>query len=410
MQILNFMSFTLNTKDNINYVGAVIYILFVIALTWKLPLSNYIRWNQGFIFRWLVMLSLASYVTFKIDYWLGALFVWFIFSAYFPRPTPASGEALFYVIFGFILLILLNLIYNQTAIYTLICLFALANIFALIIQRTGFDFQHVPNWALMAGDKSIRIGLMENHNSLSAALAFCLPAFFESRWKWFIPLIFLGLIAAKTVGGVLAVIPTCVFYLNKWLSIKGVPVWLQGATAVVCAFIALSLYVKYIDGPNYKSRWSCWKMYGNLVADPAHNKIRGIGIGHWKIIFGRDDIKRRINDWAQHQSLYGRMYYMQAHNEAIQLDFETGKIGLGLAIVFLVAVLLKAHICTDPRSILALLGIIINSMVYFPFHVPFLAVIIILWLTIFTKNVHFLSLLSRFSPLVRFLPRKASVQ
>lgn len=370
---------SLGTKHNTNRTAAAIYILFVIALTWKLPLSHYIRFNMGLVFMWFVILSLATFIALSINVWVGSFLAYSIFSANVPNPTPFSGAALLMVILGSVLYLILYNIENKRAAYTLLCLFALANVFAVILQQSGLDFQHVPNLRLMASDKSIRIGLMENHNSLSAALAFSLPAFFESRWKWLIPFVFLGLILAKTMGGILAVCPTVFYYANKYLSIY-VSKGLRITAAIFIVIFGVVVYIRYVDPPNYKSRWAAWEMYGNLSTDQAHNLWIGKGLGHWKAVFGRKDIRIAIARKAGSQNR-GGLYYAQAHNEPIQVNFEMGWIGTALIIGFFINMLRRVKHITDPRPVLAVLAVAINSLVYFPMHIPFLAMVVILWFT-----------------------------
>ena len=332
---------------------------------------------------WFTVFSLGFYISSTINLWVGLFLPFALVMAHIPHPTPYSGEALLMVILGSVLYLIFYNIYDRRVVFTILCLFALANVFAVILQLTKLDFQLTINKALFLSDKSIRIGMLDCRNSLSAALAICLPAFFGSRWKWFIPIVLLGIVLAKSVGGMLAATPALFYYSQKYFFDKfkhyHVPKYLIFAYAGLIVLIGGVLFVKYIDVPNYKSRWAAWKMYGELNTEyklDIANPLVGQGLGHWKAIFKRKDIREKIGYDA---GVSKPLYYAQAHNEYMQVDFEMGLFGIALIIGFMVGVLRRVK-NTDPRPILALLAIVIDAMVFFPFHIPLLSIIMIMWL------------------------------
>lgn len=371
-------------KDNTK--TSIIFILLVIVLTWRLPLSQYIRFNMRLVFMWFTVLSLAVYIAITINVWAGGFLAFALISAHIPNPTPYSGEALLMVILGSVLYLIFYNIHNKQVMLALLCLFALANVLVVSIQLLGFDFKLEVNKELFLSDGALRVGLLDNFNSLSAAFAFCLPAFFESRWKWLIPFVILGLVLAKTVGGVLATAPVILYYSHRYLSGK-VPNLLQIILIVILVSVCIVGYIKFVDVPNYKSRWAAWSVYGALSTDKNHSQLFGIGLGHWKALFKREDIRQEICRRADCSQPTKGLYYAQAHNEFMQVDFEMGKIGLVLIIGYLINLLRRVRHIKDPIPILILLAIIIDSMVYFPLHIPILAMIIIMTLAMVERGL-----------------------
>uniref|UniRef100_A0A6M3J5A0 O-antigen ligase n=1 Tax=viral metagenome TaxID=1070528 RepID=A0A6M3J5A0_9ZZZZ len=128
-------------------------------------------------------------------------------------------------------------------------------------------------------------------------------------------------------------------------------------------------------------------MYGDLNIEykfDIANPLIGQGLGHWKAVFRRKDICKQIGKWAGSDNPKG-MYYQQAHNEPMQLDYETGPLSIVIIVGFLIGIFVAAR-HMDPRPVLALLAIIIDSLVYFPFHNPILSIGIILWLCVLLRE------------------------
>ncbi len=366
--------------------------MLLIVLTWRLPLSAYIRFNMRLVFMWFTVLSLAFYIAATVNVWIGSFLTLSLLFAHYPKPTPYSGETLLMVILGSILYLILYNVSNKEAIYTLLCLFALANVFVVSVQLLNLEFQLTRNKLLIL-DGVIRQGLLDNRNSLSAAFAFCLPAFFRPRWKWLIPFVLLGLVLAKSIGGVLASLPTLFYYTQQFVNKHwNISIMMSSVITqiIVCICIVLSgaiLFTKHVDVPNYKARWAVWNVYGEVNSDKNHNQLLGIGLGHWKALFKREDVRRAVCRKADCSLPDVGVYYKQAHNEFIQLNFETGIIGTLIVLGFLVNVLCRVRHLSDPRPVLALLAIIISAMVYFPFHIPTLALVIILWLALLERTL-----------------------
>jgi len=386
------MNFISNTRKR-QILNGLIYILLVIAMTQRPPffgyynLSENIRFNMSFIFMWVTIFAFGLYIASEINLWIGFFLFYSMISANIYN-TEESGAALLSVILGAILFVTIFHVYNKNAIITIFCLFSVANFIFIIAQLLNLDLTIIINKKLFLPDRQMRMGILDNRNSLSAAFAFCLPVLFDKKLWYGIPIVFAGLIMAKAVGGVISTIPALTYYSYVWLGKKAIIMFI----IIACG---LFLYIKFIDHPDYKSRWACWKMYGEirqndyvLVNDNKdygairNTSLFGAGLGHWKKIFNLRDTRsnrcfvcEKISEWSGSNR---PMIYLQAHNEFIQTDMEMGKIGLLLIIGYLINVLVRVRNINDPRPALILLAVIVDSMVYFPFHIPILAMLIIL--------------------------------
>ena len=377
---------TLNHIDKIALGRALILIMIVIAMSWRLPLSPYIRFNFRLIFMWLTILSLSVYIAAEVNFWVGAFLALALVTAHYPHPTKYSGEALLMVILGLVLYLILYKMYHKESFMVALAVFALANVVVVSVQYLNMDFQLRTNPLTGRAAGDIRQGLMDCRNSLSVLLAFCLPVFFgRKHWVWSIGIVavLIGLLLAKSVGGVIAIIPTLFYYAHKWLA-KGMPPWISVvfiSSMLICAGLA---FTQFIDSPGINGRWAAWSIYGDYSVE---SPFKGRGLGHWKVVFDRKDIRSEICRKARCNSPDVGLYYAQAHNEVIQARLEMGFMAPVIIFGFLINVLRRARRIIDPRPILILLAIIIDSMVFFPFHIPLLAIVIIMSLVMVEKEL-----------------------
>jgi len=386
--MLIFTILLLNTPRNIKAAQTVVYIFLLIALTWRLPLSPMIRWNMTKLMIWVSVVCLSGYIVFMVNMWVGLFVLLALVTTYYPIPTQYSGETMLMVILGAVLYIVFYEVYNKPVMLALLCLFAMANIITVVVQYLNMDFQLTVNQNTGKAYWDIRQGLMDCRNSLSAALAFCLPAAFFEKWKisirWvMVVAILIGLILAKSVGGILASMPTLFYYADKWFS-NMMPKYISLCLVVSLAICGGLVFIAYVDSPGYSGRWAAWRMYGNLKAETW---TRGVGLGHWKVVFNRKDIMGEICKAARCNDPVKGLYYAQAHNEVIQADFEMGHAAIVLIVGFLVGVLRRIRNLQDPTCILILVAIVIDSMVFFPFHIPILAIVIIMSLSMMERDL-----------------------
>ncbi len=354
--------------------------MLTIVLTWRSPflgvvyLTEDIRFNMNFVFMYFAILSFGLYIAMDINLWIGLFLCYALFSTS-RHESSETGAALLSLIFASMILVVFYNTHNKNVVITAFALFAVANFVLIIAQLLDLDLLIKPRDHMKHLDHQIRMGIVDNRNSLSAAFAICFPVFWH-RLKWGIPIVILGLIFAKTVGGVIATIPTFAYFGYYYF----------GKKVIIFALIlllALIAYLKFVDRPDYKWRWETWKLYAELRQKSFHNKWFGLGLGKWKEVYGfrHPETNRCIacDLIAIRSGQRGSPIYMkQAHSEPVQLDFEMGYTGVGLVIGYLISILTRVRNIRDPRPVLILLAFIINSMVYFPLHIPILGILFIL--------------------------------
>jgi O-antigen ligase len=214
-------------------------------------------------------------------------------------------------------------------------------------------------WTLIlhGGENGSPIGNMGNQNLASAVVAFCFPAFLRTK-----PLIImgslitaLGLIMAKTFGGVLAVSSGVIV----WALIRGnqKTVWL-----LLVGFCGL-IYLKYIDQPGSSARLQAWAEGWNITRQ--HPRF-GCGLGNFKTVFPLLDTQ-----WG----------YL--HNDVFQSWFEMGIKTPMLILGFVCSYFWKA----ESIALIAGVIILVNSLVNFPFHIGTTAMMAITWLGLFNTPI-----------------------
>ena len=231
-----------------------------------------------------------------------------------------------------------------------ICIIALANVLFLFMQAFGYDPINATTTA--------PTGLTPNQNHASALLAFCAPAFLRGKWRWALPLLVPAICITKSVGGVVALGAGTAFYLTLFYS------WQWGVSVSV---IGVLLYSQAVD-PIYKDNvrlemwgigWEKFKLFPWL----------GHGPGQWQtalheIYF----VKQGTETW-----------HARAHNEYIQ-----GVVEMGIPFLIVVAGYLVDIFKRIKRHALlpltALVIILTNSLVNFPFHIPATGIIAVTWM------------------------------
>lgn len=270
----------------------------------------------------------------------------------FPFFTRPSYQAFHFVLYGCLLygvIVICGDESTQKTLMDMMCLLGIANATLLVFQYFKIDPLYIV--------KSDTVGFMANPNEASAMLAFCFPAFLRKRWIWFIPLIVCGFISCKSAGGPFAV--------ASGLVVFGI---LSGHYAVsVAAVVGGCLFYVLVHGPiggemrllvvsegleKFKDKW-----------------ILGHGIGRWKIIF------------MDNQVLPIR--FDNAHNEYVQgiVEMGVGFIGVLFAYLLNIARRFKNNQGLH-RPIVALIIILVNSLVNFPFHIAPTAAMAVSWMAV----------------------------
>jgi len=236
------------------------------------------------------------------------------------------------------------------------CIIALCHVVYQMVQVCGHDL-------IYTGGSGYYVGLMSNPNELAAVLAFCLPAFFRKGWVWLIPLVIAGFInnpvssAGGVVAGTAAVIVFLLGYKRKWVGFVG----------ICCCLIGATLFVIYIDKGSISSRLDVWKIAWDLY---SQKWIMGFGLGHFQDVFVNPVLKAILG-----------ANFAQAHNDLLQGLFE---MGAGFAILvcgYFVSIIRRVN-KKAILSLAAITGIVVNSLVNFPFHIAITAMVAVTWMAI----------------------------
>lgn len=320
----------------------------------RVPVDNY-----RLLFTALFMVSATAVVAvmlFRVNPWVASFLMLAQVSMYYPSYTTHSHLAFQVVFYGATLYAVLVLLApSERPVLDAICVIALVNVAVLLFQVLGVSPTDGSYSVIFLGGKNhAPVGLMDNQNSLSALLSFCLPAFFRRAWWWLLPAVILGLIGAQSFGGVLAAAAVTVFYVSRKLGNWKAPVF--------ACMGGVILYAVFVDPPSVSVRGGFWA--GIITMVPEH-WVFGRGIGHFKV-------------YAPVTSA-GRWLY--AHNEVLQAVFE---LGVG-ALVFIIGYLTRFFRKCRGSSLIAqsgLIAVFTNSLVNFPLHLGVTALIAIVWASI----------------------------
>ena len=175
------------------------------------------------------------------------------------------------------------------------------------------------------------------------------------------------------------------FYWREYL-IRPKPIF------VFIMLLSLLSYAKFVDRPDPSWRLKAWK-FAYFKVYPQH-PLFGYGLGHWKLIFGRKDVA------AQTSSENSGQWHAQAHNEPLQGLIEMGILFAVITLGYLGSVVIKSirfltvkYNHTLMLSLMSLVIILVDSSVFFPFHIAILAMVAITWLALlencFVDNFYF---------------------
>ena len=325
-----------------------------------MPLSSSVRFSFQLLFQISTAVLLAYAIWFFGNKWLSGLLVLSTVSCFYPGLTRNSFATFQLIVFAAAWYLILVYALKREWVHILLdamCIIALCHVLYQIVQMCGYDliFKDIG-----VGNMKRIPGLMSNRNELSALLALCLPAFFRKKWLWFIPVIVVGFVNTQVTGGVLtAIVMVIVFtfsFKQKW-------VWITGVAGCIIGGL---LFYLFVDTPDF-SRLKVWQTAWNLY---KQRWIMGFGLGHFQVVFGASLIK----------SLFVTPF-AQAHNDLLQGVFE---MGIGFAALvggYFVSIIRRAN-KKAILSLAAITGIVVNSLVNFPFHVAITAMVAITWMAI----------------------------
>lgn len=338
---------------------ALVAILLILTAVCRVPIIAEVRVSFQLLFQISVSILLAYGIWCAGNKWLSGLLLLATVSCFYPKLTTNSFLTFQLIVFGAVWYLIL--VYSlkskwKNILLDAMCIIALCNVGYMICQGLGFD----PIYRDIGGaTKTQSVGFMANRNEIGALLAFCLPAFFRGYWQLAIPVLIIGFALTYSMGGVLSagtvIIVFLCWYLKRWMAVTG----------VIACLTAISLYAIYLDPHFDLSRLTAWGLMWDLY---KHNWISGFGLGSFQTIFmGLKD---------HFVTPFG-----QAHNDLFQGVFE---MGIGFAILttgYFVSIIRRIN-KKAILSLAAITGIIVNSLVNFPFHVAITAMIAITWMAI----------------------------
>ena len=185
-----------------------------------------------------------------------------------------------------------------------ICVVGIIQTIFMMFQANGLYFMTKPFCRYMGA----HYGMMSHHNSASALLALCLPAFFRHKWNLLIPFIWIGLFLSKSIGGIAPAF--VITYVYVWI------VWKSSRLHLIFLLFLLVVFLlsPYNTNPAFSSsgRFTNWiEIFRRMI---SAKWLFGWGLGNFKIV------------WPQLFPVE-RETFLQAHNEYIQVwaELEIGR-------------------------------------------------------------------------------------
>lgn len=183
---------------------------------------------------------------------------------------------------------------------------------------------------------------------------------------WCLPLVALGLVNTHVSGGILAVLVATIAYT---FSCKRK--WIPYAVIAGCLGCGVITYF-FIDAPGF-GRLAAWKIAWKIYTE---HWFAGYGLGHFQVVFASPDLIKAL-----------KVYYAQLHNDLGQGVFESGIAFAILVVGYLVNIARRMSVKAI-IPVTALVAIIVNSLVNFPFHIGTTAMIAITWMGILQKRLN----------------------
>lgn len=347
------------SRRNIVILSALLLILTAVC---RVPLSSSVRFSFQLLFQISTAVLLAYAIWFFGNKWLSGLLVLSTVSCFYPGLTRNSFATFQLIVFAAAWYLVLVYALKREWVHILLdamCIIALCNVLYQIVQMCGYDFIYKDIGGTVNSGQIV--GLMSNTNETSALLAFCLPAFFRKRWFWFMPMMLLGFINTRVTGGVLAAIVMVIVFT---FSFKQKWVWITGVGSCIIGGL---LFYLFVDTPDIINRFNTWKVVWNLY---SQKWIMGFGLGHFQNVFVNPVLKAILG-----------ANFAQAHNDLLQGVFEMGIGFVVLVCGYFISIIRRANKAAI-LSLAAITGIVVNSLVNFPFHIAITAMVAITWMAI----------------------------
>lgn len=256
-----------------------------------------------FFFRVGSLALFATYLFFDVNRWAGMLLMLGIVSHIYPGFTQASYISLNSLAIGCgLYALIVKKVKDTEFLMDIFCLAVIAMVIALTFQAFGKDPFRVFYGIKMVGENNE--GLMSNRNETSAFIAINGIAFLRTKWRWFIPVVIMGLYFAQGLGGMLAFGLGTVFF--AWC--HGYRLW-----PIIGLIAALTAAYFIIEDLGMSNRFRVWKI--GLYRWWADWTWLGCGIGNWKI-------QKDLPFLAMGKGV--RVPYLDLHNSFIQGLVEMG--------------------------------------------------------------------------------------
>lgn len=329
-----------------------------------------------FISWFIVACLLIASKVWKYNKPLSCLFVLCIFSSFYPVYKGFTVSVI-----AVVLAMVWYLYWVESSVQPLnaICVICLIHLALLFSQY----FKSDPVFHLSTIPTPYRhVGFFMNINFCSMFIAVCFSAFLRKRWFYFIPFLVAGLIIARSTGGVIAIVTTCIFALF----FTKIPDQSKLIVFAILCFLFACFY-QYVDRPGL-SRWEDWKVFSKLkkedirprarfyynkidvekiLARPYQLRIFGFGLGAFKS--GKIEYRKRN--------------YTHAHN-----DFLEGYLDLGVLVIPIYLWFFFNLITRFKKNIIPGMALIIGCVGsctgYFIFN-PTIAAVLIVWLAMFDR-------------------------
>lgn len=388
-----------------NFIAGFAAVLLVMAATWRPPVPEP-RVGFDLIFQFSVFCLLA------VVLWIGttqgrrppslratagckwwALFLMLAFVsrivAFYTlgKLSIVSYVAFFSVVCGvlwfFLLVMFVDTGKGVTHLMDAICIIALFNVLFLIFQHFTIDPLWKPRGGGEATSYAHSVGLMSDRNNASALLAFCFPAFlrFEPKtichikqftfpiywWPYLGIFVLLGLIRTTSCGGAVALFAGLLCYAMFLPWQFHYKIWL-----LLILVVAIGFFFVFVDKPKLSSTSSSrFRIAKQGIELYKKQPVLGAGLGQWKVTFLR----------VLKEKKFSGLWWSHAHNEYIQALYE---LGTGFMIILGGYLISIARRITRQAaiSVTALVIIMVNCLINFPFHVATTAIVAITWLAI----------------------------
>lgn len=325
-------------------------LLLIVAAVFRFPCDD-VRGSFALLVDVGISVGFAAYL-FRVNPWWGMFMGAASLSLIFPHYTQLSYIAHRAVLFGFVWIVIVYHA-NPEDMMDAICIVALCNVAFLVLQFLGIDPLYHTKYP---------VGLMANRNEASALLGISFAAFLRGRWKYFIPLVLLGLALTRSLGGFGCLVACAVVYCIA-----------KRERVILVMLILASLSFGFIatDGNPFNGRLQIWA--AGIEYLKGH-WVTGIGIGHWK--------------WAFQLPVFfidpgGGLRASMAHNEFLQMFVEMGMVFPVIAIGYVVHLVRKSK---DIVSTMAMASVLASCCYHFLFHIGTTAMMAATWVAIWQRK------------------------